>query len=534
MEHSHSLNNTFRTFFSSYNAFNGKTFFKGKAMLYSALTALIISIMPLFASETTRAATDFASSSGAFMLPVPIEVPPGRAGIQPKLTLTYNSQGLQSWVGTGWSLGMGAIHRDLKEGVKYEVGAYAINSSKLIRVTDWDKDGYHAYAPEVQKDFTKYFKILTSDNEDDQKLGWEVHARDGKIFYYGTTAASRQDALSDSGKVFKWCLDEIKDTSGNYMTLSYTKKESGQIYLAQIDYTGNKNAGTETTTKKVLFHLEDRDDHNSTYVSNYEVKTKHRLKTIEVKNNDNLVRAYKLEYATSENSSRSLLMSVTTYGSDADITNGTITGGSSLPPHRFEYNAFKVDKSYFESTTAKSGSINHYGQRDGWKNWTATGDFNGDGNTDLLAIKWIEGGDKKISFLMYNHSNQTFDAPSEDQWNVISPLYYYNQPLEKRNSYIISNDFNRDGKDDLFVYHQTWKTDDWQTIDYDLYYSTEKENGDQTFTKANLDQCTKISEWHFKVSVGDFNGDGLLDLLYTGVRGADGVSKNGTVYNGVI
>ena len=128
---------------------------------------------------------------------------------------------------------------------------------------------------------------------------------------------------------------------------------------------------------------------------------------------------------------------------------------------------------------------------------------------------------------MYNHNNQTFDGQSADQWNVIKPVYYMDENLRKENSIFISSDFNRDGKDDLFVYHEIWDDNDWQATDYDLYLSTKRGNGDQTFTKANLDQCSSISQWHYKLSVGDFNGDGLLDLLYTGARGDGNVSKMG-------
>ncbi len=39
---------------------------------------------------------------------VPLLVPPGRHGMQPALTLSYESSGGNDWVGMGWKLGLGA------------------------------------------------------------------------------------------------------------------------------------------------------------------------------------------------------------------------------------------------------------------------------------------------------------------------------------------------------------------------------------------------------------------------------------------
>ena len=514
------------TFFSSCDAFYRKVISKRKTVLHAVIVVFALFFAPLPVSEAL--ASDSVSSSGAFMLPIPIVTPPGRAGIQPALTLTYNSQGLNGWVGAGWSLGVGDIHRRLKNGVKYEDGEYEVNNTKLIRVREWDINGHHAYAPETQTDFTKYF-IKLHNNKESETLGWVVHTKDGKILEYGTTADSKQAFKSKTRfannsyyHVFKWCLNKVTDANGNYMEISYDKHrisysddddmEYGvQVYLKEIDYTGNEN-GTGTTNK-VIFHLEDRTDHNSNYLTNYEVRTEKRLKSIEVRNNDSMVRAYALEYDESDHTSRSRLKSVTQYGDDATINADGEVSGTSLPPHRFEYEGFNVDKSHFEQATAsKSGGIDYYGRRDGWVNWTVTGDFNGDGNTDLVATKYVEGGRKKTTFLMYDHSTQTFDEPTNNQWDLLDTLRFQ---LGSEQSYLISNDFDRDGRDDLFVYSQALDDGNLKPIYYNLYFSRTYD-GVQTFSLASSNHCSKISEWHFKVSLGDFNGDGLSDLLYSG------------------
>ena len=117
------------------------------------------------------------------------------------------------------------------------------------------------------------------------------------------------------------------------MTISYTG-DQGQGYLSRIDYTGH---GSTRPTNSVIFHLETRPDAVPMYTSHFLIKTAKRLKTIEVRANNRLVRAYKLTYTSSAGTSRSLLRSVTQYGKDATIRSGSITGGSALPAVSMTY-----------------------------------------------------------------------------------------------------------------------------------------------------------------------------------------------------
>jgi hypothetical protein len=59
------------------------------------------------------------------------------------------------------------------------------------------------------------------------------------------------------------------------------------------------------------------------------------------------VRAYRLSYALSPVTGRSLLVSVQEYGDDVDIdAAGLITGGVALPPHVFTYQTDPLAQSF--------------------------------------------------------------------------------------------------------------------------------------------------------------------------------------------
>ena len=62
---------------------------------------------------------DVQSNTGAAKISIPIEVPSGRKGMSPNLTLTYSSGKSNGWIGVGWDIEIGAIQRSAKWGVNY-------------------------------------------------------------------------------------------------------------------------------------------------------------------------------------------------------------------------------------------------------------------------------------------------------------------------------------------------------------------------------------------------------------------------------
>ncbi|HMZ56303.1 MAG TPA: SpvB/TcaC N-terminal domain-containing protein [Nitrospira sp.] len=304
--------------------------------------------------------------TGTATMSIPIEVPPGRNGVQPNLALTYVSTNGNGWVGAGWKLEMGEIERSTRFGVDYTKNDYTIRlngvSADLIQApAPASSDEYRA---KLEGGFLRIKKVSGG--------GWEVTDTKGTKYVFGTTVATRVADPADVNRVVKWCLERVEDRDGNFMTITYTL-DQGQGYLEQVQYTGN---GTTLPTNTIKFYKETRTDASDMYTSNFRTRTAFRLKTIEVKANENLVRVYKLEYDSG--SEVSILKTVQQFGRDASVgTSGGVTGGTAMPAFAITYPLGTA------SFAGPSGVVGMYGS--GWQ----MGDVNGDGKADLVDASQV-------------------------------------------------------------------------------------------------------------------------------------------------
>lgn len=316
---------------------------------------------------------------------IPIEVPPGRNGMQPNLVLSYASSGGNGWVGMGWKLEMGTIERQTRWGVLYQPTTqeeldgkvYTIHLNGLSIDLVQDTTDPLLYHEKIKGSFLRIKKLST-----DGTAGWEITDTKGTKYRFGTGATTRiQGTVGSLGtQIFKWCLERVEDRDGNYMTMTYTS-DQGQGYLSQIDYTGN---GTTAPTNRVKFYLEDRTDKPVMYTSYFPITTAKRLKTIEVRANGNAVRAYKLSYVQSATVFSSTLTAVQQFGKDVTIDAlGTITGGTALPAGSLSYSGGSSGYSVSFTGPAWSdasgwGGAEHYVT-------IRYPDLNGDGKADICG-----------------------------------------------------------------------------------------------------------------------------------------------------
>jgi len=256
--------------------------------------------------------------TGTATTSIPIAIPPGRKGVQPQLALVYGSANGNGWVGMGWKLEKSVIDRQTKSGLNYTGDDYRFRLSGIN--VDLVSVGNNEYRAKIEGSFTRVKKLTAPDG----KPYFVATDKSGKKYTFGKSSMTRFAHPTDASKIFRWCLERVQDVHGNYMTITYVG-DQGNGYLSRIDYTGN-TAQNKSPTHSVIFHLEDRADKSQSYVTHYLIKVAKRLKTIEVRANGNLVRAYKLTYTTSPSTGRSLLNQVKQYGRNATVAaNGNIT-----------------------------------------------------------------------------------------------------------------------------------------------------------------------------------------------------------------
>ncbi|MBL8034579.1 MAG: hypothetical protein JNJ69_12820, partial [Leptospiraceae bacterium] len=226
---------------------------------------------------------------GSFSHTIPIEIPNGRNGLQPKLALNYNSNSGNGAIGVGWSLsGLPAITRmNYGNGINYgRVGfpadTYAGPEGRLIELGS----GTGIYHSETES-WSRYEAIGNCGNG---PCSWKVTDRNGLVYHYGLTTNSRiiaKDANNNdinSGAVRVWALERVEDLNGNFYEVTYKKDaglfyDSGQYYPEKISYTLG-NGISKNYAISFFYDETGRPDKEISFATSAYVKTNWRLTKI--------------------------------------------------------------------------------------------------------------------------------------------------------------------------------------------------------------------------------------------------------------
>jgi len=203
------------------------------------------------------------NARGTASLHYPIETPPGRNGIGPKLALTYDSDRVNSngWLGVGWDLRMSSIEVDTRFGApRYDGSEIYTLDGEMLTPTD-TSSGITTYIRRVESSFD----LIQRKNAGPTSYSWTVTDKSGTVYTYGSAPASRlADPRVQQGNIFRWYLDKVQDTYGNFMTIGYTHDANSlgtapnaepfdEVYPATIDYTAGPGV---TAAYHVTFDLD--------------------------------------------------------------------------------------------------------------------------------------------------------------------------------------------------------------------------------------------------------------------------------------
>jgi len=187
------------------------------------------------------------SPGGAFGYTVPIDVPPGRAGMSPSLSMQYSSRGGDGLLGMGWSLsgvtssvtrcGRSLSTENKVSGVRFTADdRFCLDGQKLIVSGRPNGIGgtYGGNATEYRTETDSSSRIVSNGASGSGPDEFEVRTKDGQVLTYAPTMALRvsSDVFWDASTLqngvtsasvsrLVWLLKKRTDRSGNEVRFDY-------------------------------------------------------------------------------------------------------------------------------------------------------------------------------------------------------------------------------------------------------------------------------------------------------------------------
>ncbi len=506
-------------------------------------------------------AGEHSVNSGTASYSIPISVAPGRAGMQPSLSLKYSSSGGNGLLGVGWSLGgMYAITRcsanfaqdGFTDGIEFDgEDRFCLNGQRLVPYSGV----YGGSGSEYRTEIDSFSKIVSYGQAGSGPAYFVVSTKDGMRHYYGTSSNSRTEAQGKPD-VLQWRLAYSMDRRNNQILYEYTETNaSGESYPYRIRYTkhSTNNAGQE---RRIDFGYESRTDDIVGYTDGSIRSTRKRLSTITSWVGSSPAHEYRINYGYSP-TGRSRIKKIQECGYLADgtreclkpteftwqgetmagngdtslVMHNTLPGGNGGPAmhdmKRFAQADLNGDgrNDMFRigapglSQPGKEVEI-YWGNGSGftYQSFSITGndirvannsptiDFNNDGRTDLTAARVNSQGQMTVHAIAYEASGSTwvqrvFDTGVPVDGN--NPLFGSERPSGGQfatMTYVVA-DIDGDGRHDIVTRNQVGSS----AFQFHVYQRTN--NG---FTKVGTPIAAANSSAMFPM---DLDGDGKTDLV---------------------
>lgn len=437
------------------------------------------------------------SLTGGAIYNIPISLPPGIAGVKPELSLTYNSQAGNGLAGYGWNMaGISVItripstkHHDnnidpvdfdssdrfvfegqrlmLKSGTYGGNGAiYETEKYSNVKITSYGVSPYgSAYGP-------SYFK---------------VQYPDGSYAYYGNSGGSRSRT--------DYAIAYWQNPQGVRISYSYYMSDNG-LRINTIKY-GSRSSSTPLNTVQFIYGTRKRTEHS--YIGGIRFMRKQLLKEIRITGNGSTYRTYLLAHNyTSLGYDR--LTSVTERSGDGTLTHSPITfnytnSSSSVTSTNLTYNLSVIN---LEQRNAEAIPL----------------DLTGNGKMDFAVFpKDGYGKDKFWVFknIQSGSSNYAYQVNTGSFENLfpVSWLTHNNKILTEQGLALVQNSGSNQVK---FKVYSNGTTNP-------IYYQYEKTWTAPTYTSQwdcwDPGFPTRVPQTYIS---GDFNGDGLSDVIAIGKR----------------
>jgi RHS repeat-associated protein len=401
----------------------------------------------------------------------------------------------------GWSLsGLSAISRCLPsftEEVQFNLlnydvyDRYCLDGQRMSVVS-----GGYSYANSEYRVGGDPFTKITANGHvgpyaDSGPESFTVMQKNGLRYDYGVTPDSRLESAGAEG-VFSWLLNKVTDRFGNFYTITYQKDlANGEVIPLRIDYTGNAAAGLQTFNS-VQFEYEPMPIIKTRYVGGQVYKIQNRLSKVKMHTGPTKVWEFRLSFTSDSVRNASLLSSV----QECDAQN------ICMPPTTFGWG----DDTAAAHNFTPGPFLNDMGIAQGQTNSTRypiiTGDWNGDGRTDIARVH----GQNTRFYISTASGYQLFN-------NLTTSLPLFNNDNDGLAFPLVAGDWNGDGRTDVMRANLTATGN--QTL---YYFYTSTPTGFAPYLNISRNSlsasanCAPSPGDYGKILVGDWNADGRSDV----------------------
>jgi RHS repeat-associated protein len=428
------------------------------------------------------------TDGGSAIYSIPIQVSPGTAGLEPKLSLVYSSQAGNGIMGLGWSLnGLSIISatsptlaQDSFVSTDIKDLRYSLEGERMVTLDTKSIDGGDGVEYRTEQNI--FSKIVSKGSlgfpSNNIPAYFEMRNNSGIISEYGNSKDSRFGTRASQTPSF-WLLNKVIDTKGNYLTIKYENSfpYTGEYYPSQIDYTGNDNNALSPYAS-VKFYYEVRPDTIYRSYNGGKFITTKRLVAIKCFFRSTIVREYRITYF--KTAGQSQIEKIQECG----------LNGQCLTPTTFEWN--NNSKLSFQDVTNNIGIGTYSLSGNTINEEVVSMDINSDGAIDIIKYRKVNGNNLKF-YLNRKNSDIKFDSVGS---NI--PITFDGE--------ITFGDFNGDGKIDITTYSTTGNK----------IYLNNSEAKVQNLIFSSLNNPLNLGSVkdYTPLIPSDFNADGRTDFLF--------------------
>lgn len=349
---------------------------KGKHI--SGMLTLLLAFQVNIYGQDRLDGTAAVTATGGASYTVQIQTPKGVGDLKPSISLTYSSQSGNGVAGFGCSItGIPVITRGVKnylynetpKGIKYTTSdALYMDGKRLIRKSGTEGTDGSVYSPEGEP-----FTTITLHGTSTSTASWfEVDTNDGMTYEFGRAAGTQQTTTVSSSQVpYAWYISKGTNTLGQTITYQYQTADR-YLYPQTISY-GSGNS--------VAFEYEARTDSIRFVLNGQKGCVGRRLRSITSKAGSNVYRTYTMSYNSTSDASATKFSRLT-YITET----GTTGNGSRRITLGWNYlRSFSAPSSTVNIIIPEDDNLHEYGER-----YLVAADFNGDGVSDLVHLSPVK------------------------------------------------------------------------------------------------------------------------------------------------